>query len=350
MTVSKCHIGWMCSMVPEELIFAAGLSSRRIINITDKRGQCSQYLPTNFCALVRGYMDSLLDNQGAEVGGLIITPACNATEFLYDAVKHTGMVDFLHMLDVPRRRDIEGVSFFANQLYQLVCSLEEHFGVQITRESLLEAIILFNTIRGKLDSLRQARINGLISGLEFFNLAIMVATEDKRRALDILEKVNESVGGRVSRNSDRKKVIIIGSPLLSGDLIDYIESDGGLVFLDDLCTSNTYLGAMVATEGDLFENLASCYIQSRLCSRMETTLNRINQVKGLLEKYNPDGVIYNLSKFRVTDCYDSVMLKEELFNENSLPFIVIENENSSQINQGMKTRINAFMELLHERG
>jgi benzoyl-CoA reductase/2-hydroxyglutaryl-CoA dehydratase subunit BcrC/BadD/HgdB len=337
-------------MVPEELIFAAGLNSRRIINISDKRGQSSQYLPTNFCSLVRGYMDSLLDNQDAEMGGLIITPACNATEFLYDAVKHAGIVDYLYMLDVPRRRDIEGIRFFADQLYQLACSLEEHFGVRVTRDSLLEAIVLFNSIRENLDILKQARMNGLISGLEFFNLAKMTATDDKQRVLDILKMVNETAVERVSYNSDRKKIMIIGSPLLSGDLIDCVESDGGLVFLDDLCTSSTYLGATVTTEGDLFENLASSYVQSRLCSRMETTSNRINQVKGLLEKSNPDGVIYNLSKFRVTDCYDSVMLKEELFNENGLPFTVIENENIGEIDQGVKTRIAAFMELLHERG
>lgn len=349
MTASKCHIGWMCSMVPEELIFAAGLNASRITPIADETGQHSQYLPANFCSLVRGYMDRLLDNRGNNTAGLIFTPACNATEFLYDAVKHAGVVEYLYMLDVPRRADAEGVRFFAGQLCQLACSLERQFGGRITRDSLLDAIVLFNSIRENLNALKQARICGWMSGLEFFDLARMTATYDKQSALGILEKVNASIRERSTYRSDRKKILMLGSPLLSGELIDCVERDGGLVFLDDLCTSNTYLGPSVKTEGDLFENLAFGYVRSRLCSRMSTTLKRIEQVKDLLEQYSPDGVIYNLSKFRVTDCYDSVMLKEELFNGSNPPFIVIENENARKLNQGTKTRIDAFMELLDER-
>lgn len=348
MTVEKRHVGWTCSMVPEELIFAAGLEPVRVIGIPEKRGYSSEYFPTNFCSIVKAYLDILLDNQGAKLSGLIFTPACNATEFLFDAVKHEGAFDYVYMLDAPRKRDQEGVHFFAEQLRRLARSLEDYFSVRITRESLLETIVLFNSIRENMNVVKQARLQGLISGRQFFDLVIMTATGNKQQALEAITRVKESVAGKTNNNKGKKKLLVIGSPLLSAGLIDCIESAGGVVFLDDLCTSHTYLGHPVGTEGDLFINLAHSYLQGRICSRMDCKLDRINQVKELLDKHSPDGVIYNLSKFRVTDCYDSIALKEEVFDEKCPPLMVLDNE-IGQTNLSVKTRIEAFMELLQER-
>jgi benzoyl-CoA reductase subunit C len=349
MRKAKPKVGWACSMVPEELIFAAGLEPVRIIGVPAKSGFSADYFPANFCSLVKSYLDIILDQQGAKWDGLIITPACNATEFLFDAVKQEGVVDFLYMLDAPRKRDQAGVEFFAGQLRRLADYLADAFGTRITRESLLESVILFNSIRENLQVVKRARLQGLVSGQQFFNLAALTATGDKRRALQAIIEVGESVAGGRGDYHGKKRILLTGTPLLNAGLIDCVESAGGLVCGDDLCTSQTYLGHPVDTEGDLFINLARSYLQGRICSRMESKRDRIDQVRELLEWYHPDGVIYNLSKFRVADCYDSIALKEELFAEEVPPFLVIENENGGPMDLAATTRIETFMELLQQR-
>jgi benzoyl-CoA reductase subunit C len=349
MTLEKYHVGFTCSMVPEELIFAAGLEPIRIFKIPkNKCYYSSNYFPSNFCSLVKGYLDILMDNrenQEDKLDGLILTPSCNATEFLFDTVKHEGVVDYLYMLDVPRKRDKEGVRFFAKQLSQLSSFLEDAFDTQISKESLLDTITLFNSIRENLNIIKKARLQGIISGRDFFSMIVMVATQNKKKALEKIIKVRESIKEK-SIDFKKKKILVIGTPLLNLGLIDCIESAGGAVFLDDFCTSHTYLGNSVSTEGDLFLNMSSSYLQGRICTRMDCKLDRINKVKEMLDKFNPDGVIYNLSKFRVTDCYDSIALKEELFYENHPPFMVLENDNDDHMNLASTTRIEAFLELL----
>lgn len=349
MTDQKCHVGWTCSMVPEELIFAAGLEPVRVIGVPDQRGYSSEYFPSNFCSLVKGYLDMILSHQGGKLDGLILTPACNATEFLFDALKHEGAVDYLYMLDAPRKRDQEGVRFFAEQLRRWAGSLETVFGVKITRESLLEAILLMNEIRENLNVLKQARVQGLLSGQRFFSLITRIATSNKREALDAINQAKAFIGEQAGVDPPKKKIFLTGTPLLNPGLIECIEKAGGVVFQDDLCTSDTYLGRTVSTQGDLFVNLADSYLQGRICSRMDCKLERINQMKAWVEQYQPDGVIYNLSKFRVTDCYDSIALKEDLFDEKYPPLLVIENENLGPMDLAVTTRVEAFMELLQER-
>jgi benzoyl-CoA reductase subunit C len=348
MPIEKHRVGWTCSMVPEEVIFAAGLDPVRILKISERESHSSKIFPSNFCSLVKGYLDVLLDEQGEKLDGLIFTPSCNATEFLFDAVKDSGVVDYLYMLDAPRRRDNDGIHFFAEQLRLLASSLEDNFDSRVTRESLLNAIIFFNSIRENINIIRQARLQGHIFGRDFFSLVKAIATGNKKQALEEINAAREAIAGKTD-TCGKKKILLIGTPLMDSKLIECIENAGGAVFLDDLCTSNTYMSCPVSTEGDLFFNLAYSYLQSRICTRMDCKLDRINQVKEVLDKYKPDGVIYNLSRFRVTDCYDSIALKEELFDEKRPPFLVIENENTGQVNLTTITKIEAFMELLQEK-
>jgi len=346
MTSGKGCVGWNCSMVPEEIIYAAGLMPKRVLQIQLDDGRSSEYMPANFSTLAKGCLDYILVDKH-ELHGIILTPSCTSSEFVFDAVNNKNDIDFSYMLDVPRIRTDEAVAFFSTQLRQLANSLEEHFNVQISQDKLRCAIELFNSIRVQLDILKQYLIKGKITGSTFFNLAVMTASIDKQDALSKLDGITASLIHQEEVLYNEKKILLLGSPLQSNDLILEIEKQSGQIYHDDTCSAGTYLGAWVSTEGDLFYNLASAYLNSRLCSRMETKMDRINHVSSLIDKYNPDGVIYNLAKFRIPDCYDSVMLKEELFNNRiSPPFMVIENDNRGEINVAIQTKIETFMELL----
>jgi benzoyl-CoA reductase/2-hydroxyglutaryl-CoA dehydratase subunit BcrC/BadD/HgdB len=333
-------------MVPEEIVYAAGLFPKRILQTRLNDGRSSEYMQANFSALAKGCLDYLICDKH-DLHGVILTPVCTASEFVFDAVSNKKLVDFLFMLDVPRKRNEEAITFFSEQLRQLAVSLEKHFNVHLSQDKLRDTIELFNLIRMQLDFLRQCLNKGIIDGSTFYNQAIMAASVDKQDALSRLEGLTAALKHQKEPLHNRKKILLLGSPLQSQDLILEIEKESGRLCLDDTCIAGTYMGTSVSTKGDLFGNLASSYLNSRLCSRMETKMDRINHISNLLNRYKPDGVIYNLAKFRIPDCYDSVMLKEELFNNKiSPPFLVIENDNRGEINSTTQIKIETFMQLL----
>lgn len=343
---AKC-IGWACSMVPEEIVYAAGLYSKRLYNLkSNEVGFSRSELPTNFCSLVRTYEDALNHTENKDFDGFIFTTACNATNFLYDSLKHSKKLDFLFMLDIPRKQNDQGVIFYKEQLLKLANALQHSFEVHIDRESLIEAIELFNKIRAQMKIFKKARLSGQISGKEYFDIVRLLDVPDKKKALQEIENKRETLKANDSLQDKRKKILVLGSPLLNEEILTSIESQSALVFMDDLCNMDTYLGEPVDISGDLYANLASSYLNNRMCSRMETKDTRNLQIKSILEQHKPHGVIYNLSKFRVTDCYESVMLKEDVFKQNNIPFLVLENDNSINMNSSVKLRVDSFLEML----
>ncbi len=342
------HLCWTCALVPEELIFAAGVQSKRLYYKSEPKAEPSEYtLPVNFCSLVRTYFEALTIYRDSNMEGAILTTACSATYFLYDALKHCGNMNFIYMLDVPRKQDPAGIDFFARQLADLAKTLGKHFHVTIDRDKLFQAIEHFNRIRDFLAIFHEARVSHRLSGQDYFKIVHLISISDKVIVLKQLEKIKKDIlHADFADEKTKKKILLLGSPLLSIDLVAFLESFQVTVDIDDLCTGAGYLGSHVETEGDLYFNLAAAYLKSRLCSRMERNDTRIRQVKEMLANFQPDGVIYNLSKFRVTDSYESVMLKEEFFNEIATPYLVLANDHPFEMNLSMKSRLETFIQVL----
>ena len=346
MASNKCNIGWNCSMVPEEIIYAAGLIPKRILQVQLDNAYSSEFMPVNFSTFAKGCLDNIIDGRH-DLQGIILTPGCTSSEFIFDAINDKKSVDFLYMLDVPRKRNGEALIFFSEQLRRLADSIEQYFNVQISHERLRKTINLFNSIRTQLGRLKQLLHDGNISGSTFFDVAVMAATTDKQEALNKLKASVASAECQDRIADVKKRILLLGSPLQSQEMLLEIERHSGRIVFDDTCIAGTYMGSSVKTEGDLFDNLAYAYLNSRLCSRMETKMDRINYISNLLNSCDADGVIYNLAKFRICDCYESVMLNEELFSKRTYPhFIVIENENRGKPDAVTLTKIETFMQIL----
>lgn len=344
MNKNPASIGLMCSMVPEEIIYAANLHPKRLFAENFDNGNPGPYsLPANFCSLVKTY-NNLLNKQDIDIDGCIFTTACNATDFLYDSIKPANKFSFVYMLDIPRKKDQNALLFFESQLFKLTKALENCYGIEITPGSLAAAIEMSNKIRSQLELCRKARHAGFISGLEYYQLIRLLDEPDKENAINTIDKRLHVFQAR-EMVQDRKRLLLLGSPILHTDLLSSIESEKFTVFMDDICSMDRYAGNIIDTSGNLLKNLAAAYLNHYQCSRMETGFAKIEKVNWILRQYKPDGVIYNLSKFRVTDCYESVMLYEDIFRHNSIPFLVLENE-ITNINSATRLKLDNFLEIL----
>jgi len=333
-------------MIPEEILYAASIVSVRIVHKREDKSEYSRYLPTNFSALAKIHLDYVLTN-GNKIDGVIVTPSCTAAEFVFDAIGQQNKPAFNFMLDLPRKIEASAEDYYASELERLARSIEKCFEVVITEEKLTKAIDHFNQIRKIILKLKQYQKDGLISGQRYFDLMNMIGSTKKDMVMKNLNDEIAEIGRSDLVMRGIKKILCLGSPPQSACLLCALESVGLHVILDDYCTSGAYLGKPVSTTGNIYKNLAHSYLGSHMCSRTNAKPERVQYIKKLISKYNPDGIVYNLSQFRIPDCYDLVMLKEEIMSlKEPLPFLAVIDNGNDVLASAVQTSIDAFAEML----
>lgn len=139
--------------------------------------------------------------------------------------------------------------------------------------------------------------------------------------------------------------MIVGSLLPSAQLIEIVEEAGAVVVCDDMCSGSRYFERNVEEGDDPIKALSSRYLLKAPCARMKDTELRLERGKELLENFHVDGIIYQTVKFCDNHLYDFPVYREH-FQDKGVPVLQIEEDivggNIGQI----KTRIEAFVEML----
>jgi benzoyl-CoA reductase/2-hydroxyglutaryl-CoA dehydratase subunit BcrC/BadD/HgdB len=139
--------------------------------------------------------------------------------------------------------------------------------------------------------------------------------------------------------------MLIGSLFSDLNFVDMIEDLGGFVACDDLCCGSRYYESRVNASDDPIEALSLCYLQKPPCPQMKTTKERLTRAQGLIEENKIDGIIYKTIKFCDNHLYDFPAYAEH-FHENGIPILQIEDDFKGG-NQGqIRTRVEAFIEML----
>ena len=139
--------------------------------------------------------------------------------------------------------------------------------------------------------------------------------------------------------------MIVGSLLANSQIIEIVEGAGADVVCDDLCSGSRYFEGNVEKKGDALRALSSRYLLKSPCARMKNTEFRLERGIKMLEDYRVDGIIYQTVKFCDNHLYDYPVY-QEFFQDADVPLLQIEEDfiggNPGQI----RTRIEAFIEML----
>jgi benzoyl-CoA reductase/2-hydroxyglutaryl-CoA dehydratase subunit BcrC/BadD/HgdB len=117
---------------------------------------------------------------------------------------------------------------------------------------------------------------------------------------------------------------------------------------EDHCTGLKTIYHTISEEGSPFKALAHAYLDQAPCARMKPLQDRVEFSKALADEYKVDGVIYAYLKF--CPCYGQI--KNEffrLFQDKGLPLLEIPVDYSKSDIGQIKTRVEAFVEVLKER-
>lgn len=345
----KKLVGWLCRYAPQELIHAAGLQPVRLLgNIQEEHAIGDAYLSSITCPYCRSCIDAALQGAYQYLTGLVSTNSCCSMNRFYDVWSCYLKTPLVCLLDLPYKSQNNSINAFKLELDRLKKALEEISGQEVTEEKIRSSIHLFNQTRKLLEILYNLRkkAHPPITGAETLGIILAGQVLPREEYNHLLELLLQELPDRLAYpDGINARLLVSGSILTDPRYIQAIESQGAAVVTDDLCTGTRYFQFQVATNGDLMEALSRAYLTSPPCSRMIDRPQRIDHIMKLIEEYQVDGVIYSVLKFCQPYQYDLLALEDRL-KSHGIPLLKLEREYSLSGLGQLKTRVQAFLEII----
>ena len=344
----KKVVGFCCSYVPEEIIYAADMLPYRI-----RASGCAEttsadvYMSHLNCSFVRSCLQFALEGKYEFLDGLVFINSCDHVRRLYDVLRETVDFPFMHFISVPHKVSDGAVAWYKEELREFRENVERSFGVEITEASLSEAINVYNETRSllkRLYELRQ-RENPPVTGAESLSVVLAGTTTPKDQYNQLLRRLLEELAEREGTSSYRARLMIAGSGGCDNPAYyEIIEDLGGLVVTDSLCFGSRYFWEPVEIGGDLMLSLAKSYLNRPSCPRMvDKVAERNDFVKEMVEGFKVDGVIFQ--RIRYCDLWGGQLLHlRKKLRESNIPLLSLEREYMLGGTGQLRTRVQAFLE------
>lgn len=343
------YIGWISTYIPEEIIIAAGFQPCRIMGTTSPVGLANTYLIGNISSFVQGCLESALKREYDFLEGMVLSNDTDAMKRLYDTWIRTINTPFVHLIDTPKIITNFSIQKYNDEINNLILNFEDFFKIKITKDELKSAIILCNKTRALLNGINEFRKDEapLISASDFLKLCKLSMVYSKEIFNDLVAEFMEDLrlGSRNNLLKGSKRVLLMGSFQDQPYLLNAIEENGCQVVCEDMCTRIRYFRDLVDEDDDPINALAKRYLNKPPSARMSDFTKRADYIKGLIEEFKIQAVVYYILKFDDPYLFEFPDMKLYI-NSLGLPVLRIESEHSSSATGQIKTRIQAFTETL----
>ena len=347
---NKKIFGNFCNYVPEEIIHAADIHSIRLTHGFES-SSADDYISINVCPIIRSLYGAAQRGNFSFLDGLVSAHSCVPYRRLHDLWAQNDKISpkFTHILNVPHKKGKKHIiNYFKNEIIKLKKKIEEYIKKPIANGEIIESIRLYNKNRRLLKQVEEFKKKNSppISGAEMLQVIGSSMIMDKEKNNSILEELLENLNDNTS-SYNGKRILVSGSTLDKPDFFNIIESSGGLVVADDLCMGTRYYWDLIDENSkDPIEAITNRYLEMIPCARMfEFHEERLDHVVKLIKEYNVDGMIYVVIKYCDDFMIDYPLFKEKM-DDIGMPILYIEREYILDNVASLKTRIEAFLELI----
>jgi benzoyl-CoA reductase subunit C len=354
----KKIIGYLCAFTPAEIITAAGMVPFRIKgDVNEPITKADTEMETIICPLVRSCFDMALKGNYEFLDGLVIPHACDSICRTYDIWKYSLNLPYAHFINMPHGTGDASLVFYREVLNTFRKSLSKFAGKEISDGALAEAIKLHNQNRAKVRELYELRRSSppLISGEELTEVLIASMSLPVTESIEMLGEVIDEVKGRGAPSTQKQaRIMVIGAQVDDTAFIKLIEDSGAWVVADDLCPGAREFMSLVDVTPDPVAGLAERYLRKIKCGRTyremegnyeEYLEDRFGHMGRMIKDFGVDGVVLYIYKY--CDPYGFEVPQIKSFIEaKGTPVLYLEDEYSMSTIGRLRTRIQAFLELL----
>lgn len=345
-------VGWACTYVPEEIIYAAGALPVRVVADSKEleMGDANAYLYTTSCSYTRSCLQLALEDKFDFLDGIVGAASCDGMRRLMDMWRNYISTPFNHTIAVPRKWTPWAYDLFLTELRSFKDKLGAFLGAAISDEALSEAIRVYNRGRELLAALYELRKRQEppITGAEVLEVLNAGYQMPRPRFNELLERLLAELQATGRKVDGRFRLMVTGSILNNAGFLAGIEELGGLVVTDELCTGTRYWADPVAESGPPLEALSRRYLDKFPCPRMQPMHRRMDRVTELAREYRVDGVISQVIRHCAPHAWDLPFLRERL-EQMGIPVLELDKEYGVGGTGQVRTRVQAFLEILEGR-
>jgi benzoyl-CoA reductase subunit C len=351
-------IGYLCAFTPVEIITAAGFIPFRIKgDVHEPITRADSQMETIICPVVRSCYDVALKGRYDFLEGLIIPHACDSINRTYDIWKYSLKIPYSHLVNLPHSIDDSSLEFYKNELDTFRISLGKYAGKVITDKDLAGAVEIHNKVRGLVRELYELRKSDppLLTGSEMTKILVAVIGIPPEEAAALLSRVLGEIKHRkVTIEKQPARIMVVGAEVDDAALIDIIEDSGANMVVDDLCPgAREYLPLAEVTPNPL-DGLAERYLRRIKCGRTyrevkgsyeDSLEDRFGHIGKAIKDFAVNGVILYIYKY--CDPYGfEVPVMKSYIESLGIPVLYIEDEYSMSTIGRLRTRIQAFLEMI----
>lgn len=357
-TGKKKNVAFLCAYTPVEILNAANVAYRRLLHVgTQKEIIAGEGITQSvFCDLTKSILGGF-----AEENPLFKSIDHVYTFYTCDCMRKSAEAIGLNYVpttiyNLPRLREVKYVrDYFVSEVEGFKENLERLTGETIDNEDIRKSVALYNEARDlirEISEFRKLDIPLLTSAefqqiaLGYYYLPIDTFLVQLKNIVKQLHSAKPSIGEKPIR------LMLSGSVIAEGDtkITKIVEEDfGARIVVEDNCSGiKPFLNDIKTTEGNIIEDIADGYLGQAPCARMKPIEDMIETSVKLATDYKVDGIVFYFIKF--CPCY-SMILRAYLdrFQELNIPVLVVSGDYTKGDEGQMKTRVEAFIEVLKER-
>jgi benzoyl-CoA reductase/2-hydroxyglutaryl-CoA dehydratase subunit BcrC/BadD/HgdB len=361
----KKVVGWIGYNIPEEIIHALGLIPVRLgMGGDDRLAELGgNYISTQNCVFLRGCVGMFAENENFYVrnsDAVVVDATCLQMYRMSSVIRYYFKVNTL-VLGVPRNFYLpEGKEYFRKEVESFATRLEELAGTKLDGQKLTASVKLYDEINRAIKELYKfpSLYCEPIKWRDVFEVVQAGYYLDREKYLTLLRALLceikekfDSCGSVSPENGAR--VLLTGSTILPGDtkMIEIIERSGGRIVCDNLWSGQApYLGRDVKEATVV--GVANAYIDRVQHPALpyfgDETDARLGNLKRLVSEHNANGVIYYTLRFCDPASFKLRGTKNAL-QEAGIPMLNIHTEYSGSDTEGIRTRVEAFVEMIESK-
>lgn len=353
--------GTFCVFVPDEIVVACGGA------VTGLCGGSQFWVPDGEKVLPSAMCPLIKASLGAHFGKTcpyfsvadvyVGETTCDGKKKAYEIL---GADKQTYVMDMPQMKRPQDIEKWTGEIAAFAAEVERITGRTLTAEALADAIKLINEKRRALARVYEARkaTNCIpISGKDALLMTQIAFFDDPARCAEMANKLADELEQRVADGvsvfpAGTKRILVTGTPLAipNWKLHHIIETSGAAVVCEEMCTGTRYFENLVdesvtTLEGQ-FQALSERYMKNN-CACFTPNPGRVADIVRLAKEYQVDGVIdANLKFCTLYDVEKSSV--SEVLEAEGIPVLGLETDYTDNDAGQLRTRIQAFVEMLGE--
>ncbi len=352
----KLVAGYMCTHVPEEILYAAGIVPVRILSSHVSQAMSRSYIHETYCSFSHDCAYQGLTGNYDFLDLITTSSSCiHMGEAFNVWVRFAGFEGRYYLIPYPHIIETKPAASFMKESYgEFKKFLEAFTKKPISDEDIEKAIKVYNQTRRLLKRLWQLlrREDAPITGTDAATATLASQFMDKQEFNRLLEKLLKELEAAPGKGVPAIRLMVSGGAcddMAALNLIENLDYNVNLVFLDS-CTAARYFWFEIPEgRADKLAAIAEGYVSRIPCPTKDNVpgtgeKKRLRFVQQFIEEFKPEGVVFLYQRFCSPQPHDFMALKP-ILAKLGVPSTDLELDTTLPVNQ-FRTQLEAFLEIL----